>query len=230
MTLFRYIDIPNDNIGLKFRDGEFVGLLEAGRHVIIEPFRRVSIDLANLRQPWLDHARIDQIVKSGLLGDRAIVLDVQDDQRALVWIEGRFRHVLSPGLYVYWTTHLHVRTEIVDASAVRFAHKDLVRIINADATYRRLLDVQIVEREQAGVLFIDGRFVEVLSPGRYAYWKDVARVNVVNVDLTESTTDINGQEIMTADKVTLRLNAQVTFRVADPRLAVTVVDDPRQTL
>ena len=39
-----------------------------------------------------------------------------------------------------------------------------------------------------------------------------------------------GQEIMTADKVTLRLNALVTYRVTDARLAVSVVDDARQAL
>ena len=35
--------------------------------------------------------------------------------------------------------------------------------------------------------------------------------------------DVTGQEIMTADKVTLRLNALVTFRVADAVKAVTEV-------
>ena len=34
-----------------------------------------------------------------------------------------------------------------------------------------------------------------------------------------------GQEIMTADKVTLRLNAVVTYKVADPVKAVTTVED-----
>ena len=42
--------------------------------------------------------------------------------------------------------------------------------------------------------------------------------------------DVAGQEIMTADKVTLRMNAVVTYRVADARQAVSVVDDVRQAL
>jgi regulator of protease activity HflC (stomatin/prohibitin superfamily) len=42
--------------------------------------------------------------------------------------------------------------------------------------------------------------------------------------------DIGGQEIMTADKVTLRLNALVTYRVVDARQSVSVADDARQTL
>ena len=50
------------------------------------------------------------------------------------------------------------------------------------------------------------------------------------VDSRALILDVAGQEIMTADKVTLRLNALVTYRVADARLAVSVVDDARQAL
>jgi hypothetical protein len=42
--------------------------------------------------------------------------------------------------------------------------------------------------------------------------------------------DVGGQEIMTADKVTLRLNALVGYRVVAARQAVTASDDARQAL
>jgi regulator of protease activity HflC (stomatin/prohibitin superfamily) len=53
---------------------------------------------------------------------------------------------------------------------------------------------------------------------------------VVEVDLRETTADISGQEIMTADKVTLRVNANVTYRIVDARKAVSRADDVRQAL
>jgi regulator of protease activity HflC (stomatin/prohibitin superfamily) len=52
----------------------------------------------------------------------------------------------------------------------------------------------------------------------------------VTVDQREQVVDVAGQEIMTADKVTLRLNAVVTFKVRDALRAVTAVDDHRQAL
>jgi regulator of protease activity HflC (stomatin/prohibitin superfamily) len=58
----------------------------------------------------------------------------------------------------------------------------------------------------------------------------VAEAKVVEVDLRESALEVGGQEIMTADKVTLRLNALVTFRVTDARRFVSSVDDGRQAL
>ena len=93
-----------------------------------------------------------------------------------------------------------------------------------------MLDIGTVEPHHVGVLFIDGEYVETLPPGRYAFWKNMAQVKVVQVDLREAMIDIAGQDIMTADKVTLRMNAVVTYRVVDARQAVSVVDDARQAL
>ena len=39
-----------------------------------------------------------------------------------------------------------------------------------------------------------------------------------------------GQEIMTADKVTLRMNALVTYRITDARKAVMTADGAKQSL
>ena len=43
------------------------------------------------------------------------------------------------------------------------------------------------------------------------------------MDLREAMLDVAGQDIMTADKVTLRMNAVVTYRVVDARQAVSAV-------
>ena len=53
--------------------------------------------------PWLVHEKLDLIVKSGVLKGRAMVVDLKDYQRGLVWVDGRFSHILPPGLYAYWT-------------------------------------------------------------------------------------------------------------------------------
>jgi regulator of protease activity HflC (stomatin/prohibitin superfamily) len=112
---------------------------------------------------------------------------------------------------------------------VRLVHPDLP-VIARNASALNTLEQCTVEANHVGVLFIDGDYTETLAPGRYAFWKNVAQVKLVPVDLRECTLDIGGQELMTADKVTLRLNAVATYRVVDARKAVTTVDDARQTL
>src|SRR5262249_9047048 len=86
------------------------------------------------------------------------------------------------------------------------------------------------EAGSVGLYFKDGEFQTALRPGTHAFWKGVAKVKLHHVDLREQTADVAGQEIMTADKVTLRLNAVAPYRVTDGVKAVTAIDDYRQAL
>ncbi|MFN0053707.1 MAG: slipin family protein [Planctomycetales bacterium] len=229
MFLFQRDKIRSYEVGLLFRDGEFRGLLAAGSHWHFDPLRKVRVEVVSQRDSWLVHEKLDLIVKSGALRDRAVVLDLQDHERALVWIDNRFSHILPPGQYAYWTGQKQVRVEVADIRPVRFAHEQFKVIVRSPLA-GRVLDICTVQRDHVGVLFIDGRYVETVQPGEYAFWKGPAEVRLVEVDLRETIVDVGGQEIMTADKVTLRLNAVVTYKVADARKSISQTDDVRQAL
>lgn len=228
MLLKKFV-VRSYEVGLKFRNGEFVGILNAGTHWIVDPLNRVSMRIVSTRDPWLVDEQLDVIVKSGSLQGKAEVVDLKDYQRALVWIDGRFARVLGPGLYAYWLGSREVRVEIVDARQVRFEHAQLKSIVRPTES-ARWLDICNVGRDCVGVLFIDGRYVDQLEPGLYAFWKDVADSRVVELDMRESQLDVTGQEIMTLDKVTLRMNALVTYIIKDARRAVSAASDVRQSL
>lgn len=227
--MFYRKNIKSYEVGLCFRDGEFQRLLPPGRHWLFDPFWKIHIDVVSQRDPWLVHSKLDVIVKSGALTGRAVVVDLKDHERALVWIEGRFSHVLAPGLYAYWTGFKDVRVEVIDARTGRFQHTDFRSIVRSPQA-ACVLDICEVDRHHAGVVFVDGEYVETLAPGQYAWWRGLAEAKVVEVELREQALDIAGQDIMTADKVTLRMNALVNYRVVDPRKSVMVSDGAVQSL
>ena len=227
--IFKKVKIRKHEIGLHFHDGEFTGLLDAGCRWFFDPLGKVNVEVVSRRAPWLCHKELDAIVRSGKLDVQAEVVDLKDHQRALVWIDGRFDQVLGPGLYAYWKGHKEVRVEQVDIADTRFEHKDLGVIVrNASAIAR--LDICRVEKNRVGVLFYDGRYVGTLQSGLYAFWKGAVDARLIEIDMREAMVELGGQEIMTADKVTLRLNATVTYRVVDAQRAVTTVDDHRQAI
>jgi regulator of protease activity HflC (stomatin/prohibitin superfamily) len=100
----------------------------------------------------------------------------------------------------------------------------------ASSTAEKRLTSLVVPEGHVGLVFRDGELFRRLSPGRYAFWKDVARLDFSVLEVRESTLDVAGQEIMTSDKVTLRLNAVVSFKVVDAELAVKQVNDFKQAL
>lgn len=227
--MFRKINIRTYEFGLHFCDGEFHGVCPPGTHWLFDPFLRHVVNVVSQRDAWLVHAKLDMIVRSGSLEDLATVIDLKDSERALVWIDGRFSRILTPGLFAYWNGIRDVRVERFSADDIRFDHDQLKLIVRSpDAASK--LDICDVDRHCEGVLFIDGRFTDTLKPGRYAFWKGASDAKVVEVDLREKAIDIAGQEIMTSDKVTLRLNALVTYRVVDSKKAVSSSMDVQQSL
>jgi regulator of protease activity HflC (stomatin/prohibitin superfamily) len=229
MIVMKRFKIRSYEMGLYFRDREFQGLLGTGTQWMFDPLHRVRVEIVSQRDPWLVHDKLDVIVKSAALKDRAVVLDLKDHERALVWIDGRFSHVLPAGLYAYWTGFKDVKVEVIDARNVRFGHDDFKMIVRSRMA-QQVLDICSVERHHVGVLFQDGDYVETLLPGEYAFWKGAADARVVEIDMRETMADVSGQEIMTADKVTMRMNAVITYRVVDARKAVSSSDDVCQTL
>ena len=88
----------------------------------------------------------------------------------------------------------------------------------------------IVEAFEKGLRFRNGRFVEVLEPGRYRVRRLFVRERIETVDLRQTTLVLQGQEMMTLDKVTLRLTSVVTLRVKDPVAAILKVEDYEKRL
>lgn len=98
----------------------------------------------------------------------------------------------------------------------------------------------VVRETHRGLWYEDGVLKRVLGPGRYELpagpefdlfgRRRHVRVEVVLVDVRERELTIKGQEILTADKVALRVSVIVQFRVTDPTAAVQVVDQYEERL
>ncbi len=229
MKALKHIRIRSFETGIYFRKGELVGLLDQGGYWFVDPLNHIQIDVVSRRHPWINHPDLDVLVRSGVLDQRAEVLDLKDKQRALVWIDGRFECVLIPGLYALWNDLRKVRIEIVTVDDVCFNHSQANLIARWEAA-SAVFNQVVIDPGFVGVYFRSGAYQNTLTPGQYLFWKGVDKVKVQHVDLRERVLDIAGQEIMTSDKVTLRVNAMVRYRVTDAHRSVTVVDDVTQAI
>src|SRR5438477_2079253 len=88
----------------------------------------------------------------------------------------------------------------------------------------------IIKETHRGLWYRDGVLERILEAGRYEIPSDYSlfgrkpKVDVVLVDVRERELTIKGQEILTSDKVALRVSIIVQFRVVDPKLAIHAVE------
>lgn len=87
----------------------------------------------------------------------------------------------------------------------------------------------VVREYQRGLLYEDGRFAGALPPGRHRFWFWQDR-KVDLVDVRDVSQTVEGQEILTADKIGVRVTLIAQFRVVDPAAARHLVGDYRGQL
>lgn len=89
----------------------------------------------------------------------------------------------------------------------------------------------IIKDTHRGLYYEDGKLTKVLEAGRYKIpprrrlLKRLPTVECLLVDVRERELTIKGQEILTSDKVAIRVSILVQFRVTDPKAAIHTVDN-----
>src|ERR1051326_5014376 len=89
----------------------------------------------------------------------------------------------------------------------------------------------IVREAEVGLLYENGRFARALTPGRYrlSNWPWL-RQEVTRVDTRRVSLALSGQEMLTADAISVRLNVAADYRVVNAPVAVHTVADYRTAL
>ncbi|NOK64354.1 MAG: hypothetical protein GFH27_549431n42 [Chloroflexi bacterium AL-W] len=90
----------------------------------------------------------------------------------------------------------------------------------------------IIKDTHRGLWYENGVMTKILEAGRYKLRgkRDIfalqkPRIEVVLVDMRERDLTIKGQEILTADKVAIRVSIIVQFRVTEPQAAIHAVEN-----
>lgn len=138
-------------------------------------------------------------------------------ERAIVRKKQKPVRALGPGQHTLWK-HADVRVDVIDVQGTSTSPVDAdVRAVLAPADYTET----VVPEGASGVRFVDGAYDAVLPPGRHAAFTVEHGVTIVAIDLRERVATVQGQDILSKDKVTLRLNASLTYRVVDVKQLVT---------
>ncbi len=71
----------------------------------------------------------------------------------------------------------------------------------------------VIQDHETALLFQHGRYLRMLAPGKHRMWTSGHEVK--RIDNREQMILVQGQELLTADQVVLKVSALATFRVSD---------------
>lgn len=215
------IIINENQRGFLFQNGKYVKMLDVGKYYA---FGGREIEVSELDQPIAStKCALDTILSDNAVSSRVSVIEVADEQLALHFVNGKFASVLRHGKYAFWSVVDKHEYQIVDISTPEVAG-DVPEYIFSKIPSIYYTKIEVAEHQKAR-LYFNQKFVRILDAGTYYFWKNAVKVDVGFVDTRLTQMDITGQEILTQDKVSLRINFVCNYRVTDYVKILTEIDD-----
>ena len=169
--------------------------------------------------------------ESASLDRHFLRIEAGEGRAVMIFAGAVLVRVLGPGeSALVWKAPLPVTVREFDIVADPAIDAALVpALVRFGAAAARVQLVTVAE-QTAGLIFVNGKLWKRVDPGVHAFWAMLGPVRVELVDLRRQMLEVNAQEILTKDKVSLRVNISAEFRVVDPELAARTVRNAGETL
>jgi len=229
MLMLKRVKVALYERALVYRDRNLERVLAPGKYWLVG--RGLDVQVYDVSKAEIDLPRADVLVAEarGTLEPYVQIVELGDRQVGLVYKNERLTGVLAPGSrQLYWRGPVNVRVEVRDISTEYALDAPTARVLlRALGTAALTSNVGVAEVPDTavGLLIVDGEMREVLKPGVTAYWKYQRNVRVELVETRLQAMEVAGQEILTRDKVSLRLNLTALWQVTDAVKARSVVSN-----
>lgn len=239
MKLLKRFTVKKNERGLLYSEGDFLAILEPGIHRHLDLYNRLSVETFSLNTPLFEHRLAGYLRQSepALVERYFTRMDLAENEAGLRFEDGVLAEILPPGSRrLYWKGQTEQRLERIDLSQdYRLAAPLLAQLSQPNLRGRSLagLDAVLmaqVPAYQVGVLKVDGAVIELLPAGQYGFWRYNRQVSVELIDTRIQALEVSGQEILTRDKVSLRLNLAANWRYSDVLTAYSHLSKPLEHL
>lgn len=233
--------IPEAHRGLLFKDEQFVALLDTGVHEFwdlknqykVQQVAATSATNNPVSEPVLNLAdaypeRFAEQIQRWETGEQEVGLVYQDKV---------LKDIKAPAQRgAYWCGQRAIEVRKINmAEEMRLPKALASQLVTAkDATLRSAAQAVIVTSTVSegfvGFLEVDGVQQEVLKTGMHVWWQFNHAIKVLQLDTRLQNMEVNGQEILTKDRVGLRINLSALWQITDAQLVKSTLLDPKDYL
>jgi regulator of protease activity HflC (stomatin/prohibitin superfamily) len=229
MWMLKRVKVAQYERALVYRDRNLARVLTPGKYWLAG--RGIEVRVYDVSEPVLELPRVDVLMAESraLLEPYVQFVELGDREVGLVHGNERLTGVLAPGTrQLYWKGPVAVRVEVRDLTKEYALDAGTARVLTralGTAVLANTVGLAEVPDTAVGLLIVDGELREVLKPGVTAYWKYHRNLRVELAETRLQAMEVAGQEILTRDKVSLRLNLTALWQVTDAVKARSVVSN-----
>ena len=228
--MLRKIFVGDNERVLVIRKRRFETVLGPGQYWLFTfgvELIRVKVDPLIFVNEWADFIVTE---KPELAARYFTVVETNDAQVAIVYLDGKLARVIAPDKRVlFWRGAVAVTFELIDVREDAQVPEKLVAAL-ARLGREALALFTLIDEGKRGLVYIDGRLVRELGAGTYGFWNAVTAPRIEVLELRRQTVEVTGQEILTKDKVTVRVNVSAVYEIVNVVAARAGVKDVNETL
>lgn len=222
-VMIRLLNLPVNTFAVVVRHGAIAEVLAAGRHVVLGTARVRTYPTYGRFDPP-PGIPLEVAVTHPALAEMLDVVRVPEGSLAVVFREDVYAYTLGPGLYAYLRGPIDFRVELVDLMGV-MAPPLLVDLLPRHPELRAHVRELLVPAGRRGLLFVNGALHSEHEAGAVVVVNNDTRYELKAVPLGVEGIEVNGHEMLTADKASVRVNYYFRYRITDARRAVIEVSD-----
>ncbi len=234
MIFWKTIDVADHQRVLLYVREQFQRILGPGQHRVSTLGREVRYETYDITEVFFSHSKTKFLFSQypSKLEEHLERFELKDTEAGLLYRDGHLANVLAPGsALTFWKSVEDIRIDVVDISEQYNVDKSLISLlgrglkIGQDRQVVNAITYAEVADEHVGLLIVNGKLENILQPGSYGFWKYNRSIEVKLMDLRLQSLEISGQEILTKDRVSLRINLMASYRIKEPRIVVSKVHD-----
>lgn len=212
VEIMKKVRINAGKVGLVFKNDNYQKVLTAGTYWLRFSQNVIEFNLANEFE--ITFVAKEVLLKDTVLAEMLEIVEVKDNELVFVYENDNFKKVLKAGRYFYWKGFIDRSFKTIDRSKIYITETfDKALFNNFDVNqYIRLIEVATYEK---AVLLIDDVYTKTLTGGTYRFWKNDTTIKIAKADTRQLQLEIAGQELLTKDKASIRINFYTQYKVVD---------------
>ncbi|WP_300668903.1 slipin family protein [Soonwooa sp.] len=205
------LNVKLNEVALVFKNERLIDVLIEGKYWV--GFGKET-NVFELSKNFPKFENIDYLLKEEKFAALVDVVELKDNEVALMYENKNYVSVLHAGRHIFWKSHINREFRIYDTSVLE-VDASINKNLYQKSEILQLIRVLSVDVHERGLFFVNGKMEKILDPGLYVFWKNDYQISLEKIDVRQKTLEILGQEILTKDKAQLRINFIAQYIVED---------------
>ncbi|MFK3866571.1 slipin family protein [Pseudoalteromonas rhizosphaerae] len=236
----KIVEITENQRVLVYKNQQLIDVLTPGKHKCWDFKNELSFEYFDINTLYFSEQNAERLYRNNpQLNEHIFHCKLSNTEVGLLYVNDLLEGIVAPSEQLYlWQDAGDIRLEKVSIDEeIALDDKTLFLINRAGAnTASRLIksertvavkpiaDLNIA-KEHIGLLYVNGQLLKQLTPGHYGFWQFNHEIELKTFDCRTQLLEISGQEILSKDRVSLRINLSANIKVHDAQLAARSVDN-----